>query len=120
MSKPDTDGTVDRVMHRLAGTVLGLTAMGIIDVIFRPSGGYLVVSLIGAAITIAFIWVNYAVAVTGVTVWIVAIFAMVGDPVSSTIDLRLLATVAAAALVLAGAFVPTLLHRGVSRHRTPT
>ncbi len=120
MSKPDTDGTVDRVMHRLAGTVLGLTAMGIIDVIFRPSGGYLVVSLIGAAITIAFIWVNYAVAVTGVTVWIVAIFAMVGDPVSSTIDLRLLATVAAAALVLAGAFVPTLLHRVVSRRRTPT
>jgi uncharacterized membrane protein YccC len=117
MSKPDTDGTVDRVMHRLAGTVLGLTAMGIIDVLFRPSGGgYLVVSLIGAAITIAFIWVNYAVAVTGVTMWIIAIFAMVGDPVVSTIEIRLAATCAAALLVVLVTWLPAL----ASRKKLPT
>ena len=76
----------------------------------------MVVSLIGAAITIAFIWVNYAVAVTGVTMWIIAIFAMVGDPVVSTIEIRLAATCAAALLVVLVTWLPAL----ASRKKLPT
>jgi len=73
--------------------------------------GFLAISLIGAGIAIAFIWANYAMAVTGVTMWIVAIFAMVGDPVVSTMGIRLGATIGAAALVLVGTWLPQLLRR---------
>ena len=118
MSKPDTDGTVDRVMHRLAGTALGLAIVGVIEVLFTPTAnGYLAISLVGAAITISFIWVNYAIAVTGVTTWIVALFAFVGDPVVSTMGARLLATAAAAALVLISALGPTAITRMTARRQ---
>lgn len=101
MSKPDREGTVVRVIHRLAGTILGLAVIGLIVVALHPTTtGFAIISVIGAAVTIAFIWVNYAAAVTGVTVWVMGLFAMVGDPVIETMGLRLLATIAAAALVL--------------------
>lgn len=102
MSKPDHDGTVDRVTHRLVGTVLGLLVTAGIVFASRPGDyGFLVLSLVGAAIAIAFIWANYAVAVAGVTIWVVSLFGMVGDPVVTTVSVRLLATVAAAILVIA-------------------
>lgn len=120
MSRPDRDGTVDRVLHRLTGTVVGLLITAALSVAFNPSTlGFLAISLIGAAVAISFIWVNYAVAVAGVTMWIIAIFAMVGDPVVSTMDMRFVATVAAAILVLAGALVPVAVDRLRSgRHST--
>lgn len=102
MSKPDRDGTVVRVLHRMVGTVVGLfiTFLGV--VLLRPTGSaFLPVALFGVAFAIAFIWSNYAIAVTGVTIWVVSLFAMVGDPVVATLDARLLATAGAAALVLA-------------------
>src|SRR6056297_17510 len=101
MSRPDHDDTVNRVSHRLVGTVLGLIVVAVVDVLFTPEpAGFLALSLVGATIAIAFIWANYAAAVTGVTIWVIALFGMVGDPVLSTIDIRLLATVAAAGLVV--------------------
>lgn len=108
MSKPDHDGTVDRVTHRLTGTAIGLLLTAVIALAFPLSeGGYLVLSLVGAAVAIAFIWVNYAVAVAGVTTWVIALFGMVGDPVAQTVGVRLLATFAAAALVLLAALAFT-------------
>ena len=101
MSKPDREGTVVRVIHRLVGTVLGLAAIGLLVLVFRPNeAGFAAIAVLGAALAIALIWVNYAAAVIGVTVWVMSLFAMVGDPVVETMGLRLLATVAAAALVL--------------------
>lgn len=107
MSKPDLDGTVVRVMHRLVGTVLGLAIASGVVLVLRPTGtGFVPLALFGVALVIAFIWANYAVAVTGVTIWVVALFAMVGDPVIETMDARLLATVGAAALVLIASWIP--------------
>lgn len=106
MSKPDHDGTVDRVVHRLVGTALGLGIAALGVLVFDLSvDSLLVLSILGAAITIAFIWANYAVAVTGVTIWVVSLFAMVGDPILPTIDVRMAATVGAALLVLAAAWL---------------
>ena len=62
--------------------------------------------------------VNYAVAVTGATIWIVGVLGAVGDPVASTMDLRLLATAMAAVLVLAAFFVPPRLARQSTRGLT--
>lgn len=107
MSKPDHDGTVVRVLHRVVGTIFGLLVAFVAVVVFRPTGsGFLPLALIGVALAIAFIWANYAIAVTGVTVWVVSLFAMVGDPVVETMDLRLLATVAAGILVLVASWIP--------------
>jgi len=113
MSKPDHDGTIDRVLHRLVGTVAGLLATAAIVLAVQPDdAGFLVLSLAGAAIAIAFIWANYAVAVAGVTIWVVSLFGMVGDPVVTTVDIRLLATVAAAVLVIAAVWlIPSLNQR---------
>jgi len=113
MSKPDHDGTIDRVLHRLVGTVMGLLATAAIVFAVQPDDtGFLVLSLAGAAIAIAFIWANYAVAVAGVTIWVVSLFGMVGDPVVTTVDIRLLATVAAAVLVIAAVWlIPSLNQR---------
>jgi hypothetical protein len=112
MSKPDQDGTTTRVIHRVAGTALGLATIGVADVALRPGPmGFAVISFIGAAIAIGFIWVNYATAVIGVTIWVMGLFAMVGDPVTETMGLRLAATVAAAALVLLAFWLPRLISR---------
>ena len=101
MSKPDSDGTVVRVLHRMVGTAVGLLVAFLAVVAFQPSGGeFLPLAFIGVALAIAFIWANYAIAVTGVTIWVVSLFAMVGDPVVATMDARLLATAGAAVLVL--------------------
>lgn len=101
MVKPHLNDTVMRVKHRLAGTLAGLAVVGLLVVIMRPvPNGFAVISLLGAALLIGFIWANYATAVAGVTVWVMALFGMVGDPVVETMGLRLAATVAAAALVL--------------------
>ena len=101
MSKPDREGTVVRVIHRLVGTAMGLAVIGLLVFVFRPSPiGFAVIAVGGAALAIALIWVNYAAAVIGVTVWVMSLFAMLGDPVVETMGLRLGATIAAAALVL--------------------
>ena len=116
MSKPDHSGTVDRVTHRLVGTVVGLLVTAGIVLASRPGDyGFLALSLVGAAIAIAFIWANYAVAVAGVTIWVVSLFGMVGDPVVTTVDIRLLATVAAAVLVIAGMWLIPGFHQRQSQ-----
>lgn len=107
MSKPDHDGTVVRVLHRMVGTVAGLLIAFLVVVLFRPNGSaFLPVALVGVAFAIAFIWSNYAIAVTGVTIWVVSLFALVGDPIVATVDARLLATAGAAALVLIATWLP--------------
>jgi len=116
MSKPDHSGTVDRVTHRLVGTVIGLLVTAGIVFASQPGDyGFLVLSLAGAAIAIAFIWANYAIAVAGVTIWVVSLFGMVGDPVVTTVDIRLLATVAAAVLVIAGMWLIPGFHQRQSQ-----
>jgi len=78
-------------------------------------GVFLSVSLLGATRFVALIRVNYAVAVTGATIWIIGVLGAVGDPIASTMDLRLLATAMAAVLVLAAFFVPSRLARQSTR-----
>ena len=57
---------------------------------------------------------GHAAAVVGVTLWIIAAFAMVGDPVVHTLAERLLDTSWAAALVLAAAWLDQGINRSIS------
>ena len=62
---------------------------------------------------IAYIWVHYATAVVGVTLYVMAAFAMAGDPVDNTIIYRMLDTTIAAALVVGTAWIDQRLPQGL-------
>ena len=65
-------------------------------------------------IVVVVVHVAVAAAVVGVTLWIIAAFAMVGDPVVHTLAERLLDTSWAAALVLAAAWLDQGMNRSIS------
>ena len=115
MSKVTLDDTLNRVIHRWLGTLIGLGAIGLIlQVSTLHNKHWLLISLMGAALLIAYIWVHYAAAVVGVTLWIIAAFAMVGAPVINTLSERLLDTSLAAALVLGAVWLDQGMNRTIS------
>lgn len=117
MSKVNLNGTSRRVLHRLLGTLLGLSGIGFLAHEMKLQGdAWLPVSVLGAGMLIAYIWVHYATAVIGVTLYVVAAFAMVGDPVDDTIIKRMLDTTMAAALVTSAAWIDERLQKA-SRDR---
>ena len=116
MSKVSLDSTSSRVLHRLLGTMIGLGGIGLIAHGMTLQGNeWLPVSVLGAGLLIAFIWVNYATAVAGVTLYVMAAFVMVGDQVDDTIIMRMLDTTIAAVLVLSAAWVDQWLGCGSTK-----
>lgn len=113
MTKPDRDGTVTRVYQRVAGTALGVLIIGIPSFLLPTTITYYVIfAILGSTIAIAFVWVSYPLGVSGVTVWILAIIGLSGDPLTEDMGLRLGLTVLGAGLVYAG----TLLWRSRGLH----
>jgi uncharacterized membrane protein YccC len=103
MSKLGRYETFVRVAHRVIGTVLGIL-LAVATVLYIPPDafGFPLFTLIGVFFVIAFIWVNYAIAVAGVTMWIILLLGIVGDPIIPTVHIRLLATFVAAIFVIGG------------------
>jgi hypothetical protein len=106
ITKPDLEGTVSRVAGRILGTVAGLGICALALLVFGASG-YLATALsaLAAGLAIAFIWANYAVAVTGVTVMVVVVFSLDGDDVAEDLVVRLAATLLAAVMAVAGSYL---------------
>ncbi len=102
VSMPNSDGTVNRVAARVAGTFAGVALVEIVFT-FVPVSHVMIAGLLGAGalLVFAFITANYASAVAGVTVLVMALFAAIGDPVTSTLPYRVIDTLIAAALVVA-------------------
>ena len=114
MSKVNLGSTSSRVMHRLIGTMVGLSGIELLTHGMTLHGDeWLPVSVLGAALLIAYIWVHYATAVVGVTLYVMAAFAMAGDPVDNTIIYRMLDTTIAAALVVGTAWIDQRLPQGL-------
>lgn len=106
VTKPDRNGTVTRVIQRVIGTALGVVIIGVPGLFLNTDTlFYVVFAIIGSAIAIAFVWVNYHIGVSGVTIWILAIIGLAGDPLGEDIGLRLGLTIAAALLVYLGTFL---------------
>ena len=106
MSRAQLNSTCQRVLHRLFGTLLGLGFIALVVRWIGPQGAHwLPLSLLGAGILIAYVWVHYAAAVVGVTIWIIAAFALVGDPVIDTLWNRMLDTTIASAIVLMAVWI---------------
>ena len=120
MSKVNLNSTSSRVLHRLLGTMVGLSGIGLLAHGMTLHGdAWLPVSVLGAGVLIAYIWVHYATAVVGVTIYVVAAFAMVGDPVDDTIITRMLDTTTAAALVIGAAWIDERLKEGTASGSEP-
>lgn len=106
VTKPDVEGTVSKVAARILGTVLGI-AISAVLLIGLDVAGYaaaLIVALAGG-VTVAFIWANYAVGVTGITVLVIVVFSLDGDSVPEDLLVRLGATLIATAMAVAGSYV---------------
>lgn len=101
MSRPYPTETTIRVIARLIGTIGGVLFASLIIELGQLEGLGLVIPLvIGSIIALAFIWADYAIAVSGITTVIIALFALTGDPVLETAGLRIAATFIAAGIVL--------------------
>nr|WP_249420017.1 FUSC family protein [Rhabdothermincola salaria] len=106
MAKPDLAGTVSRVSLRVVGTLVGVAiAAGVFALTDPGTLGITVLVSVGSLVAFSFIWANYAIAVSGITVIVLSLFASAGEAVERDVVLRLGLTVGAGALTLAVAFV---------------
>jgi len=105
---PNALGTATRVLARVAGTLVGLAVVALPLVFIVGKPGNVEVALLaglGALIAIVCLSANYAVAVAGVTIYVIALFTFLGDPVLETLGYRALDTVIAGLLALVAPFI---------------
>lgn len=101
LSKPNQDGFGSRILARLLGTVAGIAAsVLLIDALRLPTFGFAVLVGAGSFLAIAFLSANYAVAVTGITGVVMALFTLIGDPVAETAVARIEATIVGSLIVI--------------------
>lgn len=96
MTKPDYNGTTARVLQRIAGTVGGLLFVALVFDVLHAQGQWTsVICMLAAALAVAYMSANYAIAVIGVTSLIVPLLILSGQPSGETLVLRLAATLLA-------------------------
>jgi len=108
MSRPDAAGTVTRVTGRIIGTVLGvLLSIVLLDLAGRQPQPYAFAAIVGVGTVIAlvFIWAEYPLAVMGVTVLVIALLALLGEPADQSVWLRVVDTLLAAGITVACTFL---------------
>ena len=102
IAKPDSTGTKVRIAQRVGGTALAVCIMMSWGIwLPKPEWALIIAIGVGTFLTFAFIWANYTVAVFGITIFMMAIFAQGGDLLERSVYFRLVATIAAALIVLA-------------------
>ena len=101
ISRPDRDGTVEKVTSRVVGTLIGVAVAGLLLGVTEASTAESIL-LIGIAsyVVLAFIVPNYAIAVSGITVFVFFLFHVVGYPMNGSVFERVASTLIAAALVM--------------------
>ncbi len=104
ISRPDRSGTTERVLSRVLGTLAGVAlSIIIIEGLDVQPYGIAVLVGIGSFVMLAFIWANYSIAVVGITLMMIALFTLVGDPVGSTALSRAFATLIAGVIAMLAA-----------------
>ena len=108
LSRPDTSGMATRVLSRVAGTIIGVAlAVVLIDGLNINGYGIAVVVGVGALVMLVFLAADYTIAVAGITVIVMSLFSLIGEPVAETAPSRIASTlVAAVIVVLASAALP--------------
>lgn len=99
---PDRHGTVTKVVARVIGTLLGAVIMWFVGNILDLHGYEVgVLIAVGAFIAIWLLRANYSLAVVGITVFMLGLFDLLGQPIQMLIRNRILDTLIAGAIVLA-------------------
>ena len=105
-SVPDITGTATRIAARIFGTIIGIAVVTLALETFRLSPYQTIVVIgFGALVAIMFIAANYMICVAGVTIFLIALFDLVGDPIGSSIEYRILATLVGGAITIAWSLV---------------
>lgn len=106
IARPARTATVEKVVHRMLGTLAGivLAVLLIDDVGMNP---YVLAVLVGVGVVISLIFLraNYPIAVTGLTMAVIALFAIDGEPVDETAPYRVAATLLAGVIALLGTLI---------------
>ncbi len=106
MTRPDKDGTSTRVVERILGTLAGILAAAIL-IDGLDKGPYVLAVIIGCGVfvSLVFLQANYALAVVGLTTTVIALFTLLGEPVSGTAPYRIAATLAAGVITVLASFL---------------
>lgn len=106
IARPGRRLTLERTLHRVLGTLAGIV---IVVMLMRTSSHspYLLAVLVaaGAAMTLIFIRANYALAVTGITIAVMCLFAIEGQSVEVNAPFRIAATLIAGVITALAAFI---------------
>jgi uncharacterized membrane protein YccC len=106
VARPDHNGTVSKVAARMIGTLIGLVLVAATIWAFGWSEvGIVLIIGGGSMLALAFIWANYAIAVAGVTTFVIALFSLIGDPVRATLPIRALDTFIAGVITVAASYI---------------
>lgn len=105
LAKPDLAGTVTRVPTRVLGTVTGVVVVTVVVFPLAIHWWFILWAGIGAAVLLAFLWANYAVAVAGITTFVLAAFALTGSDERANALERIVYTVIGALVVFAVALI---------------
>lgn len=106
MTRPDRNGTTTRVFERTLGTLLGLgVSFLFLDLLGIGKDGLPIFVFLGTFIALAFFNANYPIAVSGITLLVMSLFSIDGDPITETAPYRLMCTFIAAAITVAASFI---------------
>lgn len=101
ITRPDLNGTVERVVLRVLGTLLGIAVAGTFIINLQPDDAVSVLmTALAVFIVLVFLVPNYAIAVVGITIFVFFLFDIVGYPVKQMIETRIVSTLMAAALAM--------------------
>jgi uncharacterized membrane protein YccC len=105
ISKPDLAGTVGRVVLRIGGTLVGVAVSAAAAFVFTGDLWFAIVIAAGGFTVTAFLFANYAVAVVGITTFVIMLFDLSGEPVRSVAGWRVLDTLIAGVIALCAALI---------------
>ncbi|MCH9738864.1 MAG: FUSC family protein [Actinomycetia bacterium] len=106
MSRPDHDGTSTRVVERTTGTIIGIgLSLFLVDWVGTGQLRFVLFAALGIFLLMAFINANYSIAVIGITLLVISLFALDGLPVSTTGPIRIYCTLIAAGITVAASYL---------------
>ena len=106
VARPGRQLTVERTWHRVLGTLAGIAFVTVLMLTAGNSPYELaVLTAAGATLTLIFVRAHYAIAVAGITIAIMSLFAIEGQSFEMNAIYRIWATLVAGALLLVGTLV---------------
>jgi hypothetical protein len=106
VARPGRQLTLERTWHRVLGTVAGIV---VVSALMLTSGNspyeLAVLAAAGATITLIFVRAHYAIAVTGITITMMTLFAIEGQSFDMDAPYRIWATLVAGVLLTLGALL---------------